>query len=232
MSIIISMITDKCGITASDGRVTSSAVFQNGQVITKAVPINENFEKTFSLDNGKLIGTWAGIMTFAGKTIPEHLAEIFSIDCPQLPNLENTLSCLISTLKDRFRNNTEILFEFRKIDLIIVATDTGRIQDLRTYTFRLKPNDNNDQIIIEHEIIPNEKKQPNIVYWKIFGDDSSRPFVDEFLRESIEKSPNVHVDTLVSIAYKAIRLGIKYSGKHSYGDDKTCGGKPFVREIK
>jgi len=232
MSIIIGFVTSNCGLVSSDGRLTSGAFPDNGLVVKKAIPINDEFDKTFTLKNGTIIGAVAGTMEFQGRKIAIHLEEILTNECKVNTSVEDTLNCLKTHLKNRMEKipENEILFPFRSIDLILIASPTGSQDNFKIYNSRFKPNSNNTSILIENEVISPGKK--NNVYWKLFGDDSSQTAVDNFLKIEISKISKVNEQTLRSLSYKAVRHGIKNSTKHVNGDDLSCGGKPFVRSIK
>ena len=66
MSIIVAVVSNKCGVVASDGRRFNSGRID---IVTKAVidPVTiatDAFDKTFELYGGKLIGTFCGLLEF------------------------------------------------------------------------------------------------------------------------------------------------------------------------
>ena len=133
MSIIIGFVADNCGVVASDSRLTAGAKFDNGIVIKKSSPISDAFDKTFSLNDGKIIGAVTGTMKFNEKTIAVHLEEILVNESSQNDSLEEAIVCLKNNLKERMEHilNEEILFKFRAIDLILIASYSGNIKDLK-----------------------------------------------------------------------------------------------------
>jgi hypothetical protein len=231
MSIIIGLISKKCELVASDGRLTSGAEFKFGSVIKKAIPIDDQFDKTFSLKEGRIIGTVAGLMEFHGLKISEHLENILNEECNNVNFLDQTMNCLATKLKTRIEgiSDAEILFEHRIIDLILIGSTYDEPNDLKLFSFRFKPDLNSNIITVESSEIPAHRK--GFAHWQLFGDDASQESVNRFLSSELKETP-IEEKRLRSLSYKAIRLGIISSSKHEFGEYPTCGGKPFVKTIK
>jgi hypothetical protein len=75
VSLILALLTSRDGIVASDGRRFGNAVLENRKVVKPAPIESEKFDKTFSLDGGRVVGAFAGLMCFSGKEIAEHIDE-------------------------------------------------------------------------------------------------------------------------------------------------------------
>lgn len=229
MSIIIGIVTDKCALVASDGRLHSGAYFENGIRTKDSKVIQDDFDKTFVLNGGKIIGAVAGTMKFEDKIIAEHLRELFENNaCTP----ETLIDDLCEGIKKRLEliSSAEIAFVFRKIDLILINSTSGEMKDLKVQARRFHPNSDNSAIEIEKFVI--SPKVQGHAAWQLFGDDTSQKAIHDFLATEIQKMTFIDEKGLRSLLYKAIRLGIKVSEKSKEGNDLNCGGKVFVKSIK
>lgn len=135
-------------------------------------------------------------------------------------------------LKERLEKiaSDEIAFTFRKLDIILINSNSGKMKDLKIQARRFHPNKDNISIEIEScEISP--KGQGN-VSWQLYGDSASQDAIHKFLTMEIQKMAVINEKVLRNILYKAIKLGIRVSGKSKYGNHLNCGGKHFVKSIQ
>jgi len=230
MSIIIGFVTRQCGIIASDGRQFGSARFENERLIEKAKIINESFNKTFSLNDGKIIGASAGLTTFQEKRISEHLEELIKEKWDENISIDEIIRNTIESLKTRLKKieNTEVLFEHRKVDIILISS---KKLGLLIYSIRLLPNRDKQEIHIEFDVIPTNKKTQGIVYWKLFGDDSAQSSSIKYFDRVFKTINNTGRPFLIATIKKSISAGIAKADIHPFGDDQSCGGQIFTREI-
>jgi hypothetical protein len=229
MSIIIGIVTDTCALVASDGRLHSGAYYENDKRIKDSEVIQDDFDKTFVLNGGKIIGAVAGTMKFEDKIIAEHLVKLMANNTF---TPETLVDVLCKGLREQFEqiSSAEIAFAYRKLDLIIINSNSGEMKDMKIQARRLHPDSNNSSIEIERfEISP---KVQGHAAWQIYGDDTSQREINDFLSTEIQKMTRIDEKGLRSLMYKAIRLGIKVSEKNNEGNDLNCGGKVFVKSIK
>jgi hypothetical protein len=229
MSIIIGIVTHNCALVACDGRISTGALFEKDKRIKDSKVIRDNFDKTFVLEDNKVIGVVAGTMSFESKSIGEHLKELYTSK-QKLP--ETSIEDLCESLKGRLTQITsnEIAFTFRKLDLILITSVSGKHKNMKIQARRFYPNSDNTLIEIEKsEIYPKIQGQ---VAWQLYGDDSSQKTINKFLETEIQKISSLDEKALRSLLYKAIRLGIKESEKSKDGNYLNCGGKVFVKSIK
>jgi len=231
MSIIIGLIRDNFGLVASDGRIFPPVDYENGKPKALVMPRDDNSDKTFSLNEGKVIGAYCGNMEFLGKSISEHLTEIYATECNGTTLWSERLSNLYLHLKTRLESpDCEILFQFRGLNLILISSETGKSKDLKIYWAAFKPV--NNKIIIDQNILPSSAKITGTYYWKIFGDDNSQPFVNKYLYESTKlPSPFVTKRLLESKLRNSISTGIEHSLPPVFSTEKSCGGTTFTRTI-
>jgi hypothetical protein len=231
MSISISLLTTDCALVASDGRLTSGVEINNSMAVKSAMPISDTFDKTFSFFESRLIGTVTGTMEFDGATIINHIESILKNGCYYENSIELTVECLNLKLKEKLEQISlnEILFKYRKIDMTLIGSSSGKNNDFNLYNLCFAPDSSNDNIIvIEEKLTPIKNK----VAWQLFGDDSARKAVKEFLDSELAKIKVATEKNLRSLLYKAIRHGIKHSSNSPFGNEKSCGGKVFVKSMK
>jgi hypothetical protein len=188
MSIITGFVSKNCGLVASDGRIMTPLEFQNGVPINQRQIADDHFNKTFSIDGGYIIGAWAGLMKFGDKKISEHLEEILENDCQEIDLMDETINTLIRELQIRLNNIPagDIRFEFRKVDLIFIASPSGSSNDLQIYTAKISPNLFNNALLIERKILKPDKKKD--LHWQTFGDDAAQNAIKHFLQQETEKT--------------------------------------------
>ena len=76
MSVIAALISKRDGVIASDGRKFGSTYLVNGLPSKPLKVESDDFDKTFSLAGGKIIGAFCGLLEFGERTIAEHIQEI------------------------------------------------------------------------------------------------------------------------------------------------------------
>lgn len=230
MTIIIGFVTKSSAVVASDGRISSGAYYVGGILQRKSEVISDEFDKTFSLKNGKLIGAVSGIMSFQGKKTSEHIASLVE-EYDSVPySLDELAKYVCEGIKTGLLkvSNDEILFRYRSIDLILVGSISDSDSTYQIKSCRIKPNDTNTSIDYNIDTI-DPTKDDHTTYWQIFGDDTSQAIVNTFLQNEIGLLKVHDKKNLRSISYKAIKLGIKNSTISKSGDHQTCGGKVFVK---
>ncbi|PKL85939.1 MAG: hypothetical protein CVV22_05245 [Ignavibacteriae bacterium HGW-Ignavibacteriae-1] len=233
MSIIIGMLAKNCALVASDGRIISGAKYENGIVTQKSHVTSDEFNKTFTLKNDSIIGVVAGTMEFQGKSISEHIDEILNETCEgEINTFEELLDFISDGLKFKMQNisETEISFQFRIINLILIGYKEKKLSDLSMHAFSFSPNLGTKYIECSKKIV--EPVKNNLAQWELFGDVSSQKAVNDFLYERISILKKKTEAKLRSISKNAIELGIKKSTKSASGDHLTCGGKVYIKSIK
>lgn len=226
MSIVLGIISKSCAIVAGDGRVTIEDISEVNGVQQKEKKVrNDDFNKTFSLLNGQIIGCCAGLMEFEGKSIGGHLEEmtnqtdyIFSIDS------------VCETMKNRLKaiSEDEVGLFHRKLDLVLIYKTNENPKAYELHSVRFFPNHQNTEIEIQKfESVSTSKI--NKVWWQIYGDDSARSAVSALLEKEINQRVKVDKKNLIALSKRLIRLGISRASKIK--NIKTCGGEVFVKTI-
>lgn len=229
MTIIIGLITKSSALVASDGRILSGAYYEGDIQKRKSTVESDEFDKTFSLKNGKIIGAISGLMRFQDKTTIEHIKSIAQENYIVPYSLDKLANCICKELKSGLVvvSDEEILFQFRSLDLILIGHKSDLDLTYQIKSCRIKASAKNRNI--DYTIDTIDPVINNHVYWQLFGDESSQSKVHIFLNREIGLLNKQNINTLRPIAYKAIRLGIKHSMVSIFGDHQTCGGKVYVK---
>lgn len=227
MSIIIAIISCHNGIVASDGRI-----FESVKMIDK-IPIvspgikSEQFDKTFSIIDGEFIGAFAGLMSFSGKPISEHVNEIIS-DAPLFDMRLSEVADLIGNkITDRLCriSDDDVIFENRKVDILLVGREGTGKRNVAIKVVRIYPK--NNKLIFEEELIPSQKSNNT---FKIFGNDEASKAAVIIMRRN--SAPNKDNEFLKRLGKQAIRAGIRGSSVIPHGSEKACGGITYCRTLK
>lgn len=232
MSIIMGVLGKNCGVVASDGRLTGEATYESN-VLTKTAPIlSDNFDKTFEFNDHKIIGACAGIMHIDNNPIKVHIAEALS-KFGTAASLQLKLDAIYNLLQARLEQmaDSQALFRFRKLDLILIGTESGRSADLKLYPAQIKPNSSNTLIIVRKGDVLSQPKVAKRINWQLYGDEAARTAVKQHLDIVLANNEGVSEKQIRSLMYPAIKIGIINSGKSEFGDHQSCGGKSFVKSI-
>jgi hypothetical protein len=225
MSIILGLVTSRDGIVMSDGRMFGSALLDNGKVVEEASIKSEEFDKTFCLDQGRLIGTLAGLMQFSGKKVSEHIEDIWQTSAKSKTEFTDIANELCEGLKGKLTNinPNDVVFECRKIDLVLIGRMTATKRQLVMGRFRFSPM--NNQMSFSADMFPGEK----LIKYCTFGDEKAQAAVARVMTEN--KTSNRYATFLKILANRSIRAGIKRSGCQPYGSEPACGGRTFTQVI-
>lgn len=221
MSIILSMISKNGGVVSSDGRKHSSIVIKaDGTSDEKSIAESDDYNKTFIILN-KILGAYCGLLAFSNSNISEHIAQIVE------DKLNLSYEEVVDLIEMEMRNKlsqispSEIKFECRKIDLLLVGRrDKKRMQ---ISALRFFPEKDKIQSIKEVVITDRDNK------FYTFGDDKAQKCVKAVLNSN--KAPNNDIPFLKKISVRAIKAGINGSGTAPYSEEKSCGGTVFSTSI-
>jgi len=223
MSVIVALISARDGVVASDGRRFGSALFANGKIVQPASVESEEFDKTFCLYGGKLIGAFAGLMSFSGRNIAQHILEI--VDNSGCATTE------FSSIADKLEQGMisklgqigeqEVIFDCRKLDVLLAGGKSLTRREFRIAAFRFFPR--NGTIISQRDIVVADKA----IRYYLYGEDKARTAADGLL--GANSAPNRDANFLKTLASRAVEAGIRAAGNHPYGSQAACGGKVFTK---
>lgn len=217
MSIVIGVVTKKCGLVVSDARVTNPDY-----------TINDNYDKTFKIirDNFSIIGTVAGLMEFENKRIGVHLEELLLTDDFRLDETLELIGGLANRLKNRLENidENEVSFEYRNLDLILITSKIGR-KAASMYSYCFKTRKDTSEILIESNIMTPTEKWP--LKYATYGDLNSQASIKDYLDKNDLKK--IKPEKLRSKLKKLIEEASAKSKENPQNQELTCGGIPFVK---
>ena len=123
VSVILAVISRRNGVVASDGRLFGSVKLQNDRPVGQVPLDRDDFDKTFPLCQRRVVGAFAGLTCFGGKTIAEHVAEIVKEKSPYPRSLEQVVNALEEPLFQRISAipSEEAVFPRRKVDLLLAG---------------------------------------------------------------------------------------------------------------
>jgi len=215
MSLIVAVISREGGVVASDGRRFNSTDvnFETGKAIRPATIATDDFDKTFALDGGRIIGVACGLLEFSGQTIAQHLTSIRETcsDGNEFTELIEEISIGMSA-RLREVDEAEVATKARLVDIIVAGRSKISRGNVTMASMRIKPSDQDIHI------------QERYCYG---GDEEGKLGASRVL--SRDYAGNRGTKALTQIAERAIKAGIVVSGAHQYGGGKTCGGGPFLR---
>jgi hypothetical protein len=224
MSVIVALISTLDGVVASDGRIFGTARLEGGRVVTPALVESEAFDKTFVLAGGKLVGAFAGLMRFSGKTVAEHVAEAADALAVQESSLDAFVSHLASEISTRLEavDANEVTPASRKLDMLLVAGAHFTRADMRIVSLSLRPQA--DRIVAETNTVWADRRR-NQYY--VHGEDRARAAAVMTLDSN--RAPNRDVPFLKKLSLRAVQAGIAAAGVNPHGTERACGGQTFWR---
>ena len=173
MSVIVALVSKLDGVAASDGRTFGSVHLVNGVAEGQAGVSSDEFDKTFSLDNGRVIGAYCGLMSFSGATVAEHIIHMVGT----IPQVGMDFSSIVEQVKEGMTamlngiDDCEVIRSCRGIDLLLVA---GRRLTRRRHaiaSIRFLPVDG--VVTTEVDLVEADSSQPLRYY--VYGEEQARP---------------------------------------------------------
>ena len=229
MSVIVSLVSSKGAIVASDGRMYGPAVFREwGLVEIPSKILSDEHDKTFKLERLGLCSTFCGLMSFSGRSIPEHVNELASSICLEVIDTWDIAETIGNGMKGRLENvdANEVGVAFRTIDLLF----SGRqVKGGGPGTVAIRLASEGKSIGIESKTF---HANGGWAYCSA-GDDLAKAECLQFLdRTKQAGTQGLGTSTLGTLARKTIRRGIKKSGLYKGNGCPSCGGKTFVKQIR
>jgi len=222
MSVIAAFISSRDGVTASDGRKLGSIDLANG-VPSKPYEVeSDDFEKTFSLAGGKVIGAFCGLLEFGKRTIAEHIQEITRDSFSSGRTFMQIVDLVQQELTARLNqvDDGEVTRLCRNVDLLIVggAQLTRKKMRIAGVRFCAKP----DGVTTTRNVV----SAPRYKQYYVYGEDlACRAAIRTF---EADRSPDCSISFLRKMVKGAISAGIQNCGIKEPGGVRACGGKVFT----
>jgi len=222
MSIILALTSGRDGVVASDGRRFHSVHLVNGVPSEPASVSTDEFNKTFSLNGGNVVGAFCGLLEFSGATVAEHIADITS----NMSSACGTFLSLVIRIEEQLRNRlneidtVEVIPSCRNVDLQLVGGACLTRADVRIAAVRFCAGD--DGVTTSRELVSAGRANRYYTY----GDDQAVAGASAVLNAN--RAPNKDAKFLLQLARRAIEFGIRNCGTHPHGTERACGGKTFT----
>ena len=226
MSIVVALISSRVGVVASDGRKFGPVLVDSSsdRAAQAAKVVSDEFDKTFTLVGGEIIGAFCGLMDFSGQTIAEHIDQIVGPVLPDGTQFTSVVDQIAVEMAKRLNEEPEVVLPRRKVDLLLVAGEPLVRSGVSIASVQFFPQ--NDGISTATEMLPAERRSPDLVY-KMHGNDKAQADAKNVLRANHAK--NKDVNFLRRLAEQAIRAAIPATGPHPDGPDRACGGRVFIK---
>jgi len=233
MSVIIAMISKNNGVIASDGRETDTFELKpndRGVLVADPPPKikSDGFNKTFSLNEGRVIGAFCGLVEFSKKTIKEHIDDIIQgMITPDL-TLRSIIERIETELKLRLDqiDNGEVIRSKRGVDLLIIGREKPKKLNLLLASIRFIAKDANPITIQRNIYSPHDRGS----YCQSYGDDLAQKAIKDLIFIHSHDATN-NLQHLKDLTLKYLNSGIKKAGIIPYGTHQTCGGNIFMQTI-
>lgn len=222
VSVIAALISTRNGVTASDGRRFSSTGSVNG-IPSKPLRIeSDEFDKTFSLAGGKVIGAFCGLLEFGERTIARHIQEITrdsfrgGMTFMEIIELvEQELEARLNQVDDR-----EVGRLSRNVDLLLVGGAQLTQHKMRIAGVRFCAK--SDGVTHTRDIVSATKANQYYLYGEDLACKAAARTFDG------NRVPGRHVAFLTRLVTDAIDVGIRDCGIKEPSCFRACGGRVFT----
>jgi hypothetical protein len=222
MSVIAALISTRDGIVASDGRQFTSVCLVNDLPTEPPGIATDEFDKTFSLDGGKVVGAFCGLLQFSRATIAQHIRDITNGCFSNGTTFAQIVERVEQELTQRLNqiDDAEVIPSCRKVDLLLVGGVQFARRDMRIAAIRfcwlpvgLSPT---------KEIVSAGKANQ----YYVFGEDlacaaATKTFANNY-------APNRDATFLIKLARQAVSAGIRNCAIQQHGIHPACGGRIFA----
>jgi hypothetical protein len=227
MSVIVGLASAYQGVVASDGRRFAPGRVEGGKVVQIGPMDSDEFDKTFAIGDGTVVGAFAGLMCFSGKDIGEHVREIFGNGNCAKAGFAGVVATVQKEMESRLSGSdeAEVVFRFRKLDLLLVAGKSLSRKEHQIAALRFFPRAGSIRSELEL-ITPNGGLR-----FYVFGEDNARAAACRWLKAN--DSPNKSLTFLTTLASRAVKAGINKAGCHPDGGSQAaCGGNIFTKSTR
>ena len=222
MSVIAALISTRDGAIASDGRRFNSVHLVNGVPVEPISVASDDFDKTFSLAGGKMVGAFCGLLEFSGSTIAEHIRDITDGSLPSGAKFMQIIDLVEQQLTARLNqvDDGEVIPSCRNVDLLLVGGTQLTRGDMRIAGMRFcaKP----DGVVPTRDVVSAGKANRYYVY----GEDLARAAATKIFDDNHVASKDPA--SLMKLVREAISAGIQNCGVKPHGTHRACGGRVFT----
>jgi len=230
MSVILALVSGRDAVIASDGREFGPAQLDRatGQVLRRAQVAGGDFDKTFVLFGGKVVGAFAGLTRFSGKTVGEHIAEIVGEGRATPPSLADVDEAVREELIARLSSVSpdEVLPDCRKVDVLLAGGAQLTRRHFQIARLRFAPHQGGLGVLCQADRVAH--RPGDTMRYAMFGDDSASAAGAQLVEAN--QSRKTDREFMLGLAMRAIKAGIAACGIHPNGDAPACGGRVFLKQ--
>jgi hypothetical protein len=218
MSVIAALISTRDGVTASDGRRFEAVVPPRPPSVE-----SDDFDKTFSLAEGKVIGAFCGLLEFSGATVAEHIRDITASIVTKGTSFLEVVSLVQRELTARLNrvDDLEVMPAYRSVDLLLVGGVNLTRKDMRIAGVRFRATQ--DGVVADPSDVVSAG-EGNRYY--VYGEDLARAAAKKVFDDDHVASKAS--DQLLKLVSKAVDAGIQGCGVKAGGAHRACGGQIFT----
>jgi len=230
MSVILALLSGRDAVVASDGREFRSARLDRvtGKVLQRAQVARGDFDKTFVLFGGKVVGAFSGLTRFSGKTVGEHIVEIVGEGRRTPRSLAAVGKAVKEELIARLSNVSpdEVLPDCRKVDVLLAGGAQLTRHHFQIARLRFAPSHGGLGVLCQDDFVGH--RRGDTMRYAMFGDDKASAAGSRLAEAN--QSRKTDRKFMLDLATRAIEAGIAACGVHPSGDAPSCGGKVFLRQ--
>lgn len=228
MSVIAALISTHNGVTASDGRRFGSIDYVNGIPSEPFEVESDDFDKTFSLAGGKVIGAFCGLLEFGERTIAEHMQEITRDSFGSGMAFMEIVELVERELTDRLNqlDDRKVTRLSRKVNLLLVGRAHLTQGKMRIAGIRFCAK--SDGVTPARDVV--SATRANQCYPIVYGEDLARKAAVRTFDDNRVRGR--HVAFLTRLVRDAIDAGIRDCGTKEPGGFRACGGRVFTARTR
>jgi len=227
VSVIAALISTHNGVTASDGRRFGSTDYVNGIPSEPFKVESDDFDKTFSLAGGKVIGAFCGLLEFGERTIAEHIQEITRDSFGSGMTFMEIVELVERELTDRLNQVDDIEVGRLSRNLCLLLVGGAQLTQRKMRIAGIKFCAESDGITHTRDVV-SATKEANQYY--VYGEDLAL----KATAKTFDDNPVLgrHVAFLTRLARDAIDVGIRNCGTKEPGGFHACGGSVFTARTR
>lgn len=223
MSIISALISTRDGTVASDGRRFNSNYLVNGVPTHPVTLAADDFDKTFSLGGGRIIGGFCGLLEFSGLTVAQHITQIFNGAFTSTATFLAIVD-LIERQFCRFLDSVadgEVLRSCRNVDILLVGGAGLQRSDMTIATLRFTVPDSGATATRQVSTAGRANR------FHLFGNDAACAAASAVFNGN--NATNRDAKFLLNLQDSAIRQGVARCGPAPHTTIPSCGGTIFAK---
>lgn len=219
MSVAIALAMEAFGLVMTDGR----------RVESDGRSTRDDYDKTFAIDNPRLIAASVGLLEFAGLTVAQHVQQIADAGGSCLTSLQAACLHIGARLAERLDNinETEVGFQHRKLELLFVGRCQLANGNVRICSVELHPD------LGKQRIEKTVKLWESVDYYVTVGDEAARDRIGLRMPQPEKRFLLNDIGHAKHRLTEVMTEAIAHCGPHPvYPHILACGGLPHARAME